>query len=308
MSLDQIESCCLRNGDLSVTILSLGCITQNWRLERSFPSELILGYTDQNAYVDDPFYLGAIVGRVANRISGACFTMNGRDFRLDANEPPNTLHGGSDGLSRQNWSLDRDGDTRVRLSHVSPDGHAGFPCLVRFEVTITLGPDRLIYEINALPDGQTPINLAQHNYYSLGTSGLSDLGLSVAGSRFTRRGPDGIPTGELTSVADSILDFRKIRPVPIETDDNFVLDAKDPAARLAASDGLTLEIHTTERCLQVYAGAGLSGVLRPGAGVALEPQRYPNALNTPAFSSILCTPDKPYYQRTELNLIGNPAR
>ena len=306
MSSEQIESCCLRSGDLSASILSLGCITQSWRLERSSPTELILGYSDPNAYLSDPFYLGALVGRVANRISGAEFNLHGRDYRLDANEPPNTLHGGLGGLSRQFWSMDRDGDARVRLSLLSPDGDGGFPGVVRFEVTITLGPDRLSYDMVAQPDGETPINLAQHNYYSLGTSGISELKLSVASDRFTCRGPDGIPSGEIVSVAESSLDFRTGKRIPTETDDNFVLDDQDPAARLTANNGLTLEVRTTEPCLQVYAGAGLEGLLQPGAGIALEPQRYPDAPNRPGFPSILCTPDAPYYQKTELRLIEGP--
>ena len=291
---------------MSATILSLGCVTQSWRLERGSGTDLVLGYADPAAYFDDPFYLGAIVGRVANRISDARFSLNDHDYLLDANEPPNTLHGGNEGLSRQFWTMDRDGDARVRLSHVSADGHGGFPCSVRFDVTITLGHDGLTYEMSGRPDGKTPINLALHNYYSLGTSGLSDLELSIAGSRFTCRGPDGIPNGEVAPVAGSPLDLREGQKVPLETDDNFVLDDRNPAARLAGNNGLTLEIHTTEPCLQVYAGAGLGGVLCPGAGIALEPQRYPDAPNRPEFPSILYSPDRPYHQQTELKLLERP--
>ena len=308
MASEQIESCCLRNGNQSVSILSLGCITQSWRLERGTSTELILGYPESTAYLSDPFYLGAIVGRVANRISGARFALNSRFFQLDANEPPNTLHGGNDGLSRQIWSMDRDGDARVRLSHVSPSGSGGFPCSVRFEVEITLENASLTYVMTAHPDGETPINLAQHNYYSLGTSDVHEMELSVASGHYTRRGPDGIPTGELAPVQGTGFDLRSGGRVPRETDDNFILDDRNPAARLTASNGLRLEIITTEPCLQVYAGAGLGGEFRPGAGIALEPQRYPDALNRSKFPSILCTPDKPYYQRTELNLAEGPAR
>jgi len=309
MTSNQIDSCILRNGNLSATVMSLGCITQSWRLERDTPAELILGYSDPMAYLTDPFYLGAIVGRVANRISGARFGLNGQSYQLDANEPPNTLHGGTPGLSRQFWSVDRDGDARVRLTHFSEDGAGGCPGAVEFEVTISLGPDSLQYEMQAQPDRETPINPAQHNYYSLGCGGLSELSLAVAGKSFTRRGADGIPYGETAPVVSTPLDFLVDRPVPPKTDDNIVLEKRMPAARLTANCGLSLEIETTEPCLQAYAGAGLgdhasafSGKLHPGAGIALEPQGYPDALNQPEFPSVLCTPDAPYCQTTRLNL------
>ncbi|WP_319544322.1 hypothetical protein [Ruegeria conchae] len=160
----QIETAILTDGNMRVSVLNYGAITQGWWYK---DHPLILGFEDPNEYLADTRYLGAIVGRVANRISGAKFDLEGASFELNANEGKNTLHGGDDGLSKQFWDLRQFVQNEVFLNYVSRDGEAGFPGEISFEVRICLQGPRLVYSITAQPDRPTPISIAQHNYYTL---------------------------------------------------------------------------------------------------------------------------------------------
>ena len=119
-----IETATLTDGNMRVSVLNYGAITQGWWYG---DVPLILGFEDPNEYLTDTRYLGAIVGRVANRIRGAAFDLDGASFELNANEGKNTLHGGDDGLSKQFWELKQIAQNEVFLSYVSRDGESGFP-------------------------------------------------------------------------------------------------------------------------------------------------------------------------------------
>ncbi len=314
----------LRAAGAEATVLNLGCITRSWRAEvggvRLSP---VLGYEQPESYLDDPFYMGSIVGRVANRIEGARFTLEGRTYRLPPNEGPNLLHGGAAGLSRQIWQAEALAPDRLRLQHVSPDGAdgaGGFPGAARFTVTITLEARALIYDMQAEVDRPTPISLAQHNYYSLahGTR-LRDHHLQLAAQAHTPMRADGVPEGRIAPLPPA-LDMRAPRrlgelpalgPGGAGLDENFVLaPGGGPAARLSYPGAGTLSLTTDQPGLQVYTAQGLGRhapalagqSLGPFAGICLEAQGFPNAVNTPAFPSIIATPARPYRQRLRLEL------
>lgn len=314
MSGGKITGHTLVSGNMSARILSRGCVLQDWRLDRGGRTvPLVLGYEDPSSYLDDPFYLGAVVGRVANRISGASFVLDDEAIRLQANEQMNTLHGGTDGLARQDWTLEPDGHNKVRLSHRSPDGAAGFPGNVDFEVEISLSDDRLTYQISGQPDRETPVNLATHNYFTLGAiNGISELTLQVSADHYTQRAPNGIPDGRLSPLPPDLA-FQSGATIPADVDDNFALNDGAPAAVLShAASGLALRVETDQPGLQVYGGSGLGPRARAlpgqtlfaGAGVALEPQGFPDAPNRPEFPSILCSPDRPYRQSTSFRIVS----
>ncbi|MEM7318761.1 MAG: aldose epimerase family protein [Pseudomonadota bacterium] len=311
---DQIRRHTLSDGDVSVTLLSLGCITQDWQVPlrgRRVPG--VLGYQDPRAYLRNPYWMGVIAGRVANRISGAGFKMNGEYFRLPANQPPNHLHGGDKGLSSQNWEMDADGARSVQLRLVSPDGDQGYPGRLDLTVTIRLRGHTLTYEMEARSDRPTPVNLAQHSYYSLGADSVRDFDVTLDADRFTSNDPDLIPTGQIEPVTGRSFDFRRGRsigdadPEGQGLDMNFVLNS---GVINVAGNGLSLEIETDQPCVQLYTATYLkpSEVPLAGqshrsfAGLCLEPQGFPNAINTPGFPVSMVTPDAHYRQISKVSI------
>ena len=315
----------LSDGDVSVTILSLGCITQDWQVPvngRRVP--VVLGYQRPQDYLNNPYFLGVIAGRVANRISGAGFTLDGQRYALPVNDPPNHLHGGPAGIHAQNWGVEPDGTGAVQLRLVSPDGDQGYPGRVRFEVTVTLRGHMLTYDMRAETDRPTPVNLAQHSYYNLmGQGGVHDHQLQVSADHFTPADAAMIPTGQQLPLAGQAFALRQ--PGPLRQADpgqngldmNFVLSGAvtDAAAVLTAPNGLRLALQTDQPCLQLYTGGALSavGAALPGqnhapfGGVCLEPQQFPNALNTPGFASVLVLPDQPYRQILQVRIAPDGA-
>ncbi|MBO9451643.1 galactose mutarotase [Tropicibacter sp. R16_0] len=305
----QIRRHVLNDGDVSVAILSLGCITQDWQVPvRGKQVSAVLGYRDPQAYVHNPCYLGAIVGRVANRISDAAFELNGERFALDANEPPHHLHGGERGLHAHNWRMEADGNRAVQLQTTSPDGEGGYPGRLELTVTITLRDHKLTYEMEAHSDRPTPVNLAQHSYYTLGQATVQ-----IPAKTYTPVNEQMIPLGTVEPLLGQPFDLSAGRPLSAAVsggsglDMNYVLDGTRVEAR---GGGLHLRMETDQPCLQLYTAQHLRRVAEPLAGqthapfsgFCLEPQGYPNAINTPAFPLSLATPEQPYRQRLTVSI------
>jgi aldose 1-epimerase len=292
----------LRSERARVRILNLGAITQSWHVDGA---PVILGYEDPRAYVTDPYYLGAIVGRVANRTAGARFQMGGVIYDLPQNDGRHHLHGS---LSKCLWDMSCSGEA-VTLRYHSPDGDGGYPGAVDFSLVIRLDGVRLSYEMRAVPDRPTPINLAQHNYYNLdGGADINRHKLRVAAEGWTPVDDELIALGTIEPVRGTGLDFldaTRLSDISLESgiDANLVLTgAPGAAAELRAENGRRLRLHTDQPGLQVYSGGGLGTPFRPYQGLCLEPQGFPNALNTPAFPSIIATPEAPYHQLLEVEI------
>lgn len=274
---------------------------------------VVSGFQNPADYLSNPTFLGSIVGRVANRISGASFTIGSERFDVQVNEPPNHLHGGAQGLNTRNWTMQADGTRAVQLHHVSPDGDQGYPGRVEFEVTISLSGHTLTYGMVARSDRVTLINMAQHSYYNLMGQGMV-LGhnVQINADEYTPVDGAGIPTGDVTSLSGCDFDLRRaktIEAVGRDLDMNFVL-SKRAAAQVTAPNGMTLEMTTDQPCLQLYTGANQTPGARPLAGqehvpysgLCLEPQGYLNAVNIDAFPSILISPEHPYRQTTHVRI------
>lgn len=305
----QIRRHLLSDGDVSVAILSLGCITQDWQVPvGGRQASAVLGYRDPQAYLNNPCYLGAIVGRVANRISGSGFALQGVRYYLDANEPPHHLHGGVKGLHNCNWTMEVDGNRAVQLQTTSPDGEGGYPGQLELIVTITLRGHQLSYDIEARSDRPTPVNLAQHSYYALGQAMVR-----IPAKTYTPVNGRMIPVGTAEPLFGKPFDFGDSRPLPEMAHDgegldmNFVLDGTRIEAR---GGGLHLTMDTDQPCLQLYTAQHLRCVAEPlagqthapFAGLCLEPQGYPNAVNTSAFPLSLATPEHPYRQHLTVTI------
>lgn len=302
-----IENAILIDGNMRVSVLKYGAITQGWWY-KDVP--LILGFEDPTDYLTDTRYLGAIVGRVANRIRGATFELDGTSFELNANEGKNTLHGGDDGLSKQFWELEQIAQNEVLLSYVSRDGESGFPGNIRFEVRIRLQGSRLVYSITAQPDRPTPISITQHNYYTLGVAeGVDEHKLKLASNWYLDIDDQGIPSGRVLATNENGLDFstpNSIGSVPDGIDHYFCFDhdrgPKAPVAELTSPSGLALTVYSDQPGAQVYSGYELTKPRRTSRGVCIEPSGYPNAPNISSFPSIIYTPENPYRQELILEV------
>jgi aldose 1-epimerase len=265
--------------------------------------DVVLGFSDLDGYLRRHPYFGALVGRVGNRIGGARFELDGRAYRLAANEGPNHLHGGIRGFDKALWRAEA-GETSegpaLRLHHVSPDGEEGYPGRLEVEAIYTLTEENVLrLEITAKSDAATPVNILHHSYWNLsgkpGASVLDDELCLFAGA-YTPMGPGLLPTGEIRPVAGTPFDFMQARPIGRDLDGagydvNFVVDGPPnqlrPVARLEnAASGRVMEVFANQPGVQLYTGIYLDGSTsgkgvphRRYAGLCLETQAFPDAIN-----------------------------
>ncbi|KAL6518913.1 hypothetical protein OROHE_017666 [Orobanche hederae] len=214
----------IRKGDFSVNVTNYGARIVSVLLPDKYGklADVVLGYDTTDQYKNDTRHFGAIVGRVANRIAGAKFTLNGTVYKLDANSGNNSIHGGKKGFSELAWNVKEHvkcgSSPKITFTYNSSDGEEGFPGKVQASVTYALvGPYNLIVKMKAKAINKaTPINLAQHSYWNLGghDSGniLSDE-LQLFASNITPVGDDQIPTGKIVPVKSTPYDFLEPRVI-----------------------------------------------------------------------------------------------
>lgn len=296
-----VDAARLTAGNMEVGLLSYGAITRSWLIGGR---NIVLGYDDPADYATDPYYHGAIVGRVANRIERGRFPYAGGTVQLTPNHGAHVLHGGAEGLSTRHWNMEADSSAgAVRLAYTSPDGESGFPGQAVFEVIVSLTETALVYDMRAEVDRPTPINLAQHNYYNLAGGGrIDDHVLSVPAHAYLVSRDDLIVTGERAGVAGTRNDFREARrlgaadPEGQGIDACLVLDSGAPGAVLSVPGGPTLSFFTGQPGMQVYNANTLGAPFAPFTAVCLEPEGFPGATNHTDFPSVMVTPDAPYRQ------------
>jgi aldose 1-epimerase len=291
--------------------------------------DVVLGFDNLKGYLDGHPFFGANAGRVANRIAKGKFTLDGKQYTLAINNPPNTLHGGNKGFDKVVWKAEivpaKDGQA-VKFTYTSPDGEEGYPGTLNASVTYTLtDANELRLDYSATTDKATPVNLAHHSYFNLAGAGAGDiLGHEVTfnAEKYTPTDQTLIPTGKIESVKGTPLDFTtpttigkrigELKGAPGGYDHNFVLnggDGKGPhlAAKVReAKSGRVLEVFTTEPGLQFYTGNFLDGTLKGKGGVlykkhygfCLEAQHFPDSVNHPEFPSTILKPGQTYSQTT----------
>lgn len=326
-------------GGVTARILDLGGVIQSLDApdRDGDHKNVVLGFPTLDGYVANNrpdagrVFFGALIGRYANRIAGAAFTLDGVEHRVTANENGNSLHGGVTGFDTYVWEASTftdDGGAGVRLTHVSPDGDQGFPGRVAVVVVYRLDAEnRLSITYHAETDAPTVVNLTNHTYWNLAGEGSGDVHdhlLTIRAGSYCPVDDKLIPTGLPAPVGGTPFDFREPTPIGarIEAQDpqlrighgydhNWVLDEPGFAARAQdLGSGRTLTVRTTEPGLQFYSGNFLSPALigtsgrpyRRGAGFALEAQHFPDSPNRPDFPSTVLRPGETYHQETVYEL------
>ncbi len=285
--------------------------------------DVVLGFNDLQSYLAGHPYFGAITGRVAGRITGACFTLDGKTFALARNDPPNHLHGGIKGFDKRIWTatpVDRaGGEPSLRLSYRSPNGEDGYPGNMDVSVTYSItGDNTFLIETEAATDRPAPVNLTNHSYFNLageGAGSIADHELQIFSDELVPSDERHTLLGRLESVAGNGNDLREPRRLgeailPLDKNHGeLYLIRRDAgaghklalAARLAhRASGRVLDVSTTASYLQLYTSSYLDGSLvgKSGAGylrhaaVCLECHGYPDGVNVPALGDIVLRPGR----------------
>lgn len=285
---------------------------------------IVLGFDHLDPYIhQNSPYLGAIIGRYANRISTAGFVLDGITYKLAPNDFPNHSHGGNKGFSKVVWDateIKSADSVGVSLHYLSKNMEEGYPGNLDVHVTYLLNNDNeLTIQYEAQTDKPTILNLTHHSYFNLSAGKATVLGheLTVFANVFTPTDDSWIPTGEITSVAGTAFDFtqphtvgERIKNLPHGYNMNFVLDNNNELFKAAevfdSTSGRLLEVFTTEPGLQLYTADYLDGTLtgrgnivfEKNMGLCLEAQHFPDSPNKPNFPSTVLRPGETYTQRT----------
>ncbi len=331
-----VQAVDLEGEGIRVTVISFGATLQAVHVpdRDGRMADVTLGHDELADYEAQPHYFGSSVGRYANRIAGASFTLDGTRHRLAANAGPNCLHSGPTGCALRNWTIVETRETpapAVTLRYVSPDGEGGFPgrltITARYELT---GPGELTVRYEATTDRPTVVNMTNHAYFNLAgmPCGRDVLGhrLEVAADEFLPDDETMIPTGEVRPVEGTPFDFREPHAFAERIRDGrdgqilggrgydhcYVLRGgvtEEPRFAARAEEetsGRVLELSTTAPGLQVYTGNFLDGTaagkggraIRQSDGFCLEAQHFPDAPNRPSFPSTRLDPGETYRQVT----------
>jgi aldose 1-epimerase len=293
-------------------------------------ADVVLGHDTLEGYIPNPPYIGAIVGRYANRVANGTFTLDGKTYTLPKNDGPNTLHGGvARTFDKVVWDGEPlKGKTGVAFTYLSKDGEEGFPGNLTVKVTYTLTDgDELVIDYEATTDKATPINLSQHSYFNLAGEGNGEIlnhEVMINADRFTPVDKNLIPTGELRPVKGTPLDFTTSTKIGARIDDtydqlvlghgydhNFVINRKGDGLTLAArvhepTSGRVLEVSTTQPGVQFYTGNFLDGtvtgkqghVYKRRYGFCLETQHFPDSPNHPDFPTTILKPGETFHSQT----------
>ena len=328
-----VEAITLKNHKgVSATIITYGASLQALVTpdSKGHAADITLGYSHLQDYLDKPQYFGATVGRFANRINKGQYSINGVAYQAPVNNGVNSLHGGTKGFDKVNWTVvaTHDGDSSgVELEYVSPDGDMGYPGRMTVHATYALSESNsLTITYTATTDKPTIVNITNHAYWNLAGEGssrsINDDLLTLNADAYLPTDSGAIPTGEVRPVAGTDFDFRK--PVAIGArvrdasdqqlvfgrgyDHNWVVSRNVAAApRVVAVvqdpvSGRKLILSSAQPGVQFYSGNFLDGtssgksghIYREGDAFVLEPQIFPDTPNQPAFGSALLQPGETY--------------
>lgn len=304
------------------TITSIRTADKNGKL-----GEIVLGFDDPmtylcDKYMNNTFFFGATIGRFGNRIAKARFTLEGKQYELEANDGQNHLHGGINSFHTKIWDaepFEGKDSVGVKMHYVSPNMENGYPGELDVNVVFTLNNDNeLKLSYQATTDKTTIVNLTNHSYFNLrGKGDILDTRMLMQATQYTPIDDCTIPTGEIASVKDTPLDFtlehkigERLHMFEIGYDHNYILGGVQGELRLAAEaydeeSGRTLAFSTTEPAFQFYTGHYLNGTWSRGDlnfaqyhAFCLEAQHCPDSPNQPQFPTTTLKPGETYSQTT----------
>ncbi len=288
--------------------------------------DVVLGHDDAEGYEKGSGCFGATVGRNANRIGKASFTINGKQYTLAKNNNQNNLHSGPDYYFFRVWKVTETTDNSITFSLHSPDGDQGYPGALDISVTYTLTDDngvRIAY--HGVPTEDTIVNMTNHSYFNLAghaSGSILDQVVWLDADAYTRADSESIPTGEITPVEGTPMDFRQPKTIGRDInmdyealvfgkgyDHNWALNNHGIYAKVAelsaASTGITMEVYTDLPGVQMYTGnflveePGKEGVFYgKNQGVCFETQYFPDAINHENFASPICKGGETYQTTT----------
>lgn len=284
--------------------------------------DVALGYDDAQGYLDGTCFLGAIVGRSANRIKGSAFSIGDKKYTLTPNENGNNLHSGPDCYHTRMWDVTACAEDSITFHLNSADGDQGFPGNASIDVTYSLdanGGLHIVYD--AVADQDTVFNLTNHSYFNLAgqqnTAAAMDQLLMLPARAFAVADEESIPTGEMRSVEGSPMDFRMAKPIgrdinedygPLNLqggyDHNFEVYCNPCAVLSDPVSGRTMSVYTDLPGVQFYAGNFLKGAGKGGveygkrSGIALETQFYPDSINHPEWAQPVTKAGEKYHTET----------
>ncbi len=294
-------------------------------------ADVALGFDSLDGYLGPHPYMGATVGRYANRIAKGRFTLNGKEYKLATNNGPNALHGGVQGFDKKLWEAEEVPTSEgpaVRFTYVSPDGEEGYPGTLTASVSYSMTANNEIQiDYLATTDADTVLNLTNHTYFNLAGAGkgtILDHVVTISADRFTPVDSGLIPIGELRSVEGTPFDFRTPMAIGARIDaneqqmqlgggydHNFVLNGDPGSLRLAArvketTSGRVMEVLSDQPGMQFYTGNFLDGSVTGKGGVAyskrfgfcLETQHFPDSPNKGVFPNVVLKPGERYTSTT----------
>lgn len=282
--------------------------------------DICLGFDDMKGYATNGPYLGALIGRYANRIANGRFTIDGKTYQLDINNGPNALHGGKVGFDKRLWDSKVVGDV-LELTYVSADGEENYPGEVKVTVRYQLTEDNeLVIRYSATTSAKTVINLTNHAYFNLagqGSGTIFDHNVTINADKYTPVDSTSIPTGDISDVQGTAWDLRTktnigevIHSVPggVGYDHNYCFGKTGWQKYMARvehpASGRFLEMYSTEPGVQFYTSFYLNETGKGGAAYekfgafCLEAQHYPDSPNKPNFPTTLLAPSETYLQTT----------
>lgn len=322
----------LANDEIQITLITLGAVMTSAKVKDKAGKwlDVILGYEDLADYEDNDTYFGAVVGRNANRISGAECEIDGVIYELEQNSCENNLHSGSKGFSKVIWDVTKAEDNEITFSYLSPHMEQGLPGTMKTEVTYRILEDAA-YEIiyQAVSDRTTIANMTHHNYFNLNgheSGSVTGQKLWINADFFVPvKDEKAIPTGKLSPVEGTPFDFRVLKEIGADIDGDydqlkygsgydhsFVLKKSEDEMCFAAKavseeSGIIMKIYTDTPGIQFYAGNHIKQIkAKEGAvynrhqGFALEPGYFPNAVNEPNFQTPLLKAGEKYYSETKV--------
>jgi aldose 1-epimerase len=313
---------------VEVCISNLGAIIQSFKVPDRTGNliDIVLGFDSMEHYLSSEYlntksYLGAIVGRYANRVGNACFKIDGETFQLTSNMIPHQIHGGFEGFDSKVWHIENPDQLSVgklKMSCLSRDSEEGYPGNLKVSIIFSLNDaNELMIETEAVTDKPTAINLTHHDYFNLHGSGrIEDHWVQIPSAFYLGQYPDNLANGEILPVNGTKYDFKSSKQIkedwdPVSGyDQSFVLDKEYGAYGKAASaysekSGIKLDVFTDEPTVHFYTGMHLGNTnarngqsYKPFSGFCFETQHHCNAVNIPEFPSTILWPGQVYSHKT----------